>query len=294
MRGSKAASLASASLRVASSIQLLLAIRSPIGGADVADQLGHLALAFGRVVALDVDLADGSPSAPSTRPTPRFQRSRCSGTPCSVLRIEVEARVVERLGQELRVVADETEGEPVLPRLQRHRCEQLARACDRASARATIDLLGTCRGPAWRASRSHSNCGASLRAAGRGSSGCRSRRCRGVAPASTATFDSAVSSAMMRSARGFGSPSSPASFWMVTINRDRRRGSASYLAPSQQIIFAAGQAEPAWLATDRVARRVLESGSMPMPTGLAKPGLTNRSRAAGRGFRRIDLGRYTA
>ena len=74
----------------------------------------------GGIVALDVDLADAFADRAVDEVDAALPARALLGHVAQGLRIEIELRVVERLGQILRVVADEVEGGPVLPCLQRH------------------------------------------------------------------------------------------------------------------------------------------------------------------------------
>ena len=74
-------------------------------GEDVIDQFMDLAVGFGRIVPLDVDLTDclakgvvdeGDPALPAIA----LRRHVGQG-----LAVEIEAGVIERLGQKLRVIA---------------------------------------------------------------------------------------------------------------------------------------------------------------------------------------------
>src|SRR4029079_14487405 len=100
-------------------------------GANIPNELGHLAVAFRRVVAFNVDLPK------------RFAESIVdyvdAALPAIALRlhvvqrfrIEVELRFIERLGQYICVAADEPSGEPFLPGTERHGLKELGLALNR-------------------------------------------------------------------------------------------------------------------------------------------------------------------
>ncbi len=94
------------------------------GRAQIADQLAHLTVALGRVVARDIDLADRLAEHRVDQPHAALPARTLLGDVVQGLRIEFELGVIEGLGQILRVIADEVESEIVLPRRKRRRIDQ--------------------------------------------------------------------------------------------------------------------------------------------------------------------------
>ena len=84
-------------------------------GENVADELVHLLVALRRIMPLDVDLPDTFAERAIDQvdaPLPAIALRRNVG---ERLAVEIEPRIIERLGQELRMSADELEGHPILP-----------------------------------------------------------------------------------------------------------------------------------------------------------------------------------
>ena len=132
IRGSKAASLASAC-----SLSRLVHPLEPAqplfeGGAEIDDQLVHLPPALGREVAFDIDLAH--------RLADRAVQQRNAALPAVALALAVRAGSGRRTaklasskarGRNCALAVDEVEGHPVLPGLQRHAVEHLPDRGDR-------------------------------------------------------------------------------------------------------------------------------------------------------------------
>src|SRR4029079_6986383 len=99
--------------------------------AQIADQLGHLALGLGRIVALHIDFANSFAERAVSRGDAALPALALGLNAAQLLRIEIEAGVVDRLWKVAGVIRYEAEGEPFLPRRKRRRGENLAGAGDR-------------------------------------------------------------------------------------------------------------------------------------------------------------------
>src|SRR5438270_6085177 len=99
---------------------------------DVVDELVDLLVALRRIVSLDVDLPDAFAERAIDQVDATLPAIALRGNVGERLAKEVEPRVVECLGQELRVVADEVEGQIILPGRKGSRRDQLADRRDRA------------------------------------------------------------------------------------------------------------------------------------------------------------------
>ena len=97
-----------------------------IGVLEVADQLFHLRFGRGREMRLHVDLADALAERAVDRCDSALPPLALLLNARQLLRIESEARVVERLGKHVRVIRDEAEGDPFLPGRQWGRTKDLA------------------------------------------------------------------------------------------------------------------------------------------------------------------------
>src|SRR6185369_5938960 len=74
---------------------------------DVVDELVHLPVALGGIMALHVNLPDAFAERAVDEVDAAFPPRPLSGNVAQGFRIEVEPRVIERLGKILRIVADE-------------------------------------------------------------------------------------------------------------------------------------------------------------------------------------------
>ncbi len=183
MRGSKAASLARASLRVWLVHPGGVGDEIAIGGAQVADQLVHLALGLGRPVTAGVELADRLAEVRVEQPDAAFPALGLGRDILQRVAVEIEPRLVEGLGQILGMIAEEAEGEIILPGRERHVVEPLASRGDGARFAHVHGRHGA--ETDMRERRVPLELRERARRAGRGSSDCRSPADRGVSPEST-------------------------------------------------------------------------------------------------------------
>src|SRR6185503_4305536 len=112
-----------------------------IGVFEIADQLLHLRFGFRRKVRLNVDLADAFAERVVDRGNGALPALALLLNAVQLLRIESELSVIKRLWKHVRMIRDEAEREPFLPRRKRRRRQDLARARDRRRL-GHDDLLG--------------------------------------------------------------------------------------------------------------------------------------------------------